>query len=181
MDTNSTAAPASRRAVKIIALISVVTCLAVTGFAAAVHGVTEALATQPVSATGGDEVPAPGATAPADNAAVAPRQCPHRLWLTPARRLPLYCANSPMASSIASSAARTIGRLSMPITPPAATRRSGSPTANSTSALRRRLTIWGRSMPMVSIRSIIRCRTPPRPSAILPHWRKPKCGSPPRS
>ena len=70
MDTNSTAAPASRRAVKIIALTSVVSCLAVTGFAVAVHGVTEALATQPVTATGGDEVPALGATAPADNAAV---------------------------------------------------------------------------------------------------------------
>ena len=73
MDTNSTAAiglRASCRAAKTIALISVVTCLAVTGFAAAVHGFTEAPATQPVTATGGDEVPAPGATAPADNAAV---------------------------------------------------------------------------------------------------------------
>jgi L,D-transpeptidase YcbB len=70
MDTNSAAVAVNRRAAKTIALISVVTCLAVTGFAAAVHGVTEALATQPVSATGGDEVPAPGATAPADNAAV---------------------------------------------------------------------------------------------------------------
>ena len=73
MDTNSTAAialRASRRAAKTIALISVVTCLAVTGFAAAVHGFTEVPATQPVTATGGDEVPAPSATAPADNAAV---------------------------------------------------------------------------------------------------------------
>ena len=73
MDTNSTAAIALRascRAAKTIALISVVTCLAVTGFAAAVHGFTEVPATQPVTATGGDEVPAPSATAPADNAAV---------------------------------------------------------------------------------------------------------------
>src|SRR6516165_9048037 len=73
MDTNSTTAiglRGSRRAAKTIALISVVTCLAVAGFAAAVHGVTEALATQPVTAIGVDEVPAPGATAPADNAAV---------------------------------------------------------------------------------------------------------------
>ena len=70
MGTNSAAVAVNRRAAKTIALISVVTCLAVTGFAAAVHGVTEALATQPVTATGGDEVPAPGATAPADNAAV---------------------------------------------------------------------------------------------------------------
>ena len=73
MDTNSTAAiglRASCRAAKTIALISVVTCLAVTGFTAAVHGFTEAPATQPVTATGGDEVPAPSATAPADNAAV---------------------------------------------------------------------------------------------------------------
>jgi L,D-transpeptidase YcbB len=72
MDTNSTAAialRASRRATKTFALISVVTCLAVTGFAAAVHGVTEAAATQPVTATGGDEVPAASTTAPADNAA----------------------------------------------------------------------------------------------------------------
>ena len=48
MDTKSTAAiglRASRRAAKTIALISVVTCLAVTGFAAAVHGFTEAPAT----------------------------------------------------------------------------------------------------------------------------------------
>ncbi len=73
MDTNSTAAiglHASRRAAKTITLISVVTCLAVTGFTAAVHGFTEARATQPVTATGGDEVPGPGATAPADNGAV---------------------------------------------------------------------------------------------------------------
>src|SRR6516225_1635359 len=73
MDTNSTAAIAlcaSRRAVKTIALISVVTCLAVTGFAAAVHGFTEAPTTQPVTATGGDEVPARSVTAPADNGAV---------------------------------------------------------------------------------------------------------------
>ena len=72
MDTNSTAAIALRascRATKTFALISVVTCLAVTGFAAAVHGVTEAAATQPVTATGGDEVPAASTTAPADNAA----------------------------------------------------------------------------------------------------------------
>jgi L,D-transpeptidase YcbB len=73
MDTNGTAAiglHASRRAAKTIALISVVTCLAVTGFAAAVHGFTEAPATQPVTATGGDEVPGPSAIAPADNGAV---------------------------------------------------------------------------------------------------------------
>ncbi len=73
MDTNSTAAiglHASRRAAKTITLISVVTCLAVTGFTAAVHGFTEARATQPVTATGGDEVSGPGATAPADNGAV---------------------------------------------------------------------------------------------------------------
>ena len=63
-------AAASRRAAKTITLISVVTCLAVTGFAAAVHGFTEAPATQPVTATGGDEVPGPSATAPADNGAV---------------------------------------------------------------------------------------------------------------
>jgi L,D-transpeptidase YcbB len=70
MDTNSIAAiglRASRRAAKTITLISVVTCLAVTGFAAAVHGFTEAPATQSVTATGGDEVPGPIATAPADN------------------------------------------------------------------------------------------------------------------
>jgi murein L,D-transpeptidase YcbB/YkuD len=73
MDTNSTAfigLHASRRAAKTITLIGVVTCLAVTGFAAAVHGFTEAPATQPVTATGGDEVPGPSATAPADNGAV---------------------------------------------------------------------------------------------------------------
>src|SRR4029077_11136916 len=73
MDTNSTAAiglHASRRAAKTITLISVVTCLAVTGFAAAVHGFTEAPAPQPVTATGGDEVPGPSATAPSDNGAV---------------------------------------------------------------------------------------------------------------
>jgi L,D-transpeptidase YcbB len=73
MDINSTAAVglrASRRAAKGIALISVVTCVAVTGFAAAVHGFTEAPATQPVTAVGGDEVPAPSVTAPADNGAV---------------------------------------------------------------------------------------------------------------
>jgi L,D-transpeptidase YcbB len=73
MDTNGTAAiglHASRRAAKTIALISVVTCLAVTGFAAAVHGFTEAPATQSVTATGGDEVPGPSTTAPADNGAV---------------------------------------------------------------------------------------------------------------
>ena len=61
MDINSTAAVglrASRRAAKTIALISVVTCAALTGFAAAVHGFTEAPATQPVTAVGGDEVPA---------------------------------------------------------------------------------------------------------------------------
>jgi L,D-transpeptidase YcbB len=72
MDTNSTAAVgprASRRAAKTIALISVVTCLAVTGFTAAVRGFTEAPATQPTTASGGDEVPAPSA-APADNGAV---------------------------------------------------------------------------------------------------------------
>jgi len=72
MDTNSTAAiglRASRRAAKTIALISVVTCLAVTGLTAAVRGFTEAPATQPVTAIGGDEVPAPSA-APADNGAV---------------------------------------------------------------------------------------------------------------
>ena len=94
MDTNSTAAiglRASRRAAKTITLISVVTCLAVTGFAAAVHGFTEAPATQSVTATGGDEVPGPIATAPADNGPVPadkrppPRQCPHRSWLTPMR------------------------------------------------------------------------------------------------
>src|SRR6478736_3790477 len=73
MDTNSTAfigLHASRRAAKTITLIGVVTCLTVTGFAAAVHGFTEAPATQPVTATGGDEVPGPSATAPADNGAV---------------------------------------------------------------------------------------------------------------
>ena len=73
MDINSTAAVglrASRRAAKAIALISVVTCVAVTGFAAAVHGFTEAPATQPVTAVGGDEVPARGVTAPADNGTV---------------------------------------------------------------------------------------------------------------
>ena len=73
MDINSTAAVglrASRRAAKIIALISVVTCVAVTGFAAAVHGFTEAPATQPVTAVGGDEVPARSVTVPADNGAV---------------------------------------------------------------------------------------------------------------
>jgi L,D-transpeptidase YcbB len=72
MDTNSIAAIGLRatcRAAKIVALISVVTCLAVTGFAAAVHGFTEAPATQPVTAAGGDEVPVPSATAPADNRA----------------------------------------------------------------------------------------------------------------
>jgi hypothetical protein len=165
MDTHSTAAIGRytrRRAAKTITLISVVTCLAVTGFAAAVYGFTEAPATQPVTATTGDEVPGPSATAPADNGAV------------PADNTP---APAPMP---ASSAARTIGRLSMPITSPTATRRSGSPTANSTSALRRRLPTWGRSTPMVSIRPTIRCRTSPRLSAILPHWRKPKCGSPRR-
>ena len=70
MDTKSIAAiglRASRRAAKTITLISVVTCLAVTGFAAAVHGFTEAPATQSVTATGGDDVPGPIATAPADN------------------------------------------------------------------------------------------------------------------
>ena len=73
MDTNSIAAiglHASCRAAKTITLISVVTCLAVTGFAAAVHGFTEAPATQRVTATGGDEVSGPSATAPADNGAV---------------------------------------------------------------------------------------------------------------
>ena len=73
MDTNSIAAiglHASRRAAKTITLISVVTCLAVTGFAAAVHGFIEAPATQRVTATGGDEVSGPSATAPADNGAV---------------------------------------------------------------------------------------------------------------
>ena len=73
MDINSTAAVglrASRRAAKAIALISVVTCVAVTGFAAAVQGFTEAPATQPVTAVGGDEVPARGVTAPADNGTV---------------------------------------------------------------------------------------------------------------
>ena len=58
MDTNSTAAiglHASSRAAKTITLISVVTCLAVTDFAAAVHGFTEAPATQPRS-------PPPGVT-----------------------------------------------------------------------------------------------------------------------
>jgi L,D-transpeptidase YcbB len=73
MDINSTAAVglrASCRAAKVIALISVVTCVAVTGFAAAVHGFTEAPATQPVTAVGGDEVPARSVTAPADNGAV---------------------------------------------------------------------------------------------------------------
>jgi L,D-transpeptidase YcbB len=86
MDTNSTAAiglRASRRAAKTIALITVVTCLAVTGFTAAVRGFTEAPATQPVTATGGDEVPAPSAATadhgavPADNtAAPAPMPAP---------------------------------------------------------------------------------------------------------
>ena len=60
MDINSTAAVglrASRRAAKAIALISVVTCVAVTGFAAAVQGFTEAPATQPVTAVGGDRCP----------------------------------------------------------------------------------------------------------------------------
>jgi L,D-transpeptidase YcbB len=73
MDTNSIAAiglRASRRAAKTITLISVVTCLALTGFAAAVHGFTEAPAIQSVTATGGDEVPGPIATAPADNVPV---------------------------------------------------------------------------------------------------------------
>ena len=73
MDTNSIAAiglRASRRAAKTITLISVVTCLAVTGFAAAVHGFTEAPATQSVTATGGDDMPGPIATAPADNVLV---------------------------------------------------------------------------------------------------------------
>ncbi len=73
MDINSTAAVglrASRRAAKTLALISVVTCAALTGFAAAVHGFTEAPATQPVTAVGGDEVPARSVTAPADNGTV---------------------------------------------------------------------------------------------------------------
>ena len=85
MDINSTAAVglrASRRAAKIIALISVVTCVAVIGFAAAVHGFTEAPATQPVTAVGGDEVPARSVTVPPDNGAApadntaAPAQTP---------------------------------------------------------------------------------------------------------
>ena len=49
MDTNSTAAMAlrvSRRAAKNIAVIGVVSCLAVTGFAAAVGGTGAALSTQ---------------------------------------------------------------------------------------------------------------------------------------
>ena len=49
MDTNSTAAMAlrvSRRAAKNIAVIGVVSCLAVTGFAAAVGGTGVALSTQ---------------------------------------------------------------------------------------------------------------------------------------
>ena len=49
MDTNSTAAIAlrvSRRAAKNIAVIGVVSCLAVTGFAAAVGGTGAALSTQ---------------------------------------------------------------------------------------------------------------------------------------
>jgi L,D-transpeptidase YcbB len=73
MDTNSTAAiglRASRRAAQTIALISVVICVGVTGFAAAVHGFTEAPATQPVTTPGGHEVPAPSANAPADDGAV---------------------------------------------------------------------------------------------------------------
>jgi L,D-transpeptidase YcbB len=73
MNTNSTAAiglRASRRAARTIALISVVVCVGVTGFAAAVHGFTEAPATQPVTTPGGHEVPAPSANAPADHGAV---------------------------------------------------------------------------------------------------------------
>ena len=100
MDTNSTAAiglHASRRAAKTIALISVVTCLAVTGFAAAVHGFTEAPATQPVAATGGDEVPAASATAPADNAA-APADNAAAPAATPA---PVVAdANTPIATQL---------------------------------------------------------------------------------
>ena len=46
MDTNSTAARVSRRAAKNIAVIGVVSCLAVTGFAAAVGGTGAALSTQ---------------------------------------------------------------------------------------------------------------------------------------
>ena len=49
MDTNSTTVSAlrgSRRAAKAIALMSVVGCLAVTGFAAAVTGAGAALSTQ---------------------------------------------------------------------------------------------------------------------------------------
>jgi hypothetical protein len=49
MDTKSTAVialPVSRRAAKNIAVIAVVSCLAVTGFAAAVNGAGAALSTQ---------------------------------------------------------------------------------------------------------------------------------------
>jgi hypothetical protein len=49
MDTNSTTISAlrvSRRAAKTIALVSIVACLAVTGFAAAVTGAGAALSTQ---------------------------------------------------------------------------------------------------------------------------------------
>jgi L,D-transpeptidase YcbB len=100
MDTNSTAVialRASRRAAKTIALISVVTCLAVTGFAAAVHGFTEAPATQPVTAPGGDEVPAASATPPADNAA-APADSAAAPAATPT---PVVAdANTPIATQL---------------------------------------------------------------------------------
>ena len=69
---------------------------------------------------------------PRDENAAAPRQRLRRSSPMPTRRSPRNCASSPTASSTASSAARRIGRLSMPITPPTVTRRSGSPTANST-------------------------------------------------
>ena len=152
--------------------------------------VTEAPATQPTAAataTGGDEVPGRQPNRACRQCGARrrirppPRQRPHRSSPMPTRRSPRNCANSPMASSTASSAARRIGRLSTPITPPTATRRSGSPTANSTRAPRRRSPISARSMPTASIRPIIRCRTSPRLSPIPLHWRKPKCGSPPRS
>jgi L,D-transpeptidase YcbB len=100
MDTNSTVAIAlcaSRRAAKTIALISVVTCLAVTGFAAVVHGFTEAPTTQPVTATGGDEVPAASTTAPADSAA-APADNAAAPAATPA---PMVAdANTPIATQL---------------------------------------------------------------------------------
>ena len=100
MDTHSTAAiglHASRRAAKTIALISVVACLAVTGFTAAVHGFTEAPAIQPITATGGDEVPAASATPPADNAA-APADNAAAPTATPA---PVVAdANTPIATQL---------------------------------------------------------------------------------